>query len=166
MRFTTWAEYGMIVSVHLAHRHGTGPTSAREMAAREKLPADYVEQILMRLRRAGLVSSVRGAKGGYSLAREPARISAKDVIEAAENHTFEVNCDSHPVHPQRCGTSLSCSIRPLWRAVQYRVDDLLDSVSLADLMAPEDQVESLVGLVAGGGASAADAARDTEAAGA
>ena len=67
MRVTTWAEYGLLVSLHLARRVGQGPVAAREMAEKEKLPADYVEQILLRLRRAGLVEYVRGARGGYLL---------------------------------------------------------------------------------------------------
>src|SRR5438128_2397497 len=99
MRVTTWAEYGLIVSVNLARRAGQGPAgrggpvAARELAEQEKLPHDYVEQILLRLRRAGLVDSVRGAKGGYHLARPPQDISVKDVIEASEHVTFEVLCD-------------------------------------------------------------------------
>jgi Rrf2 family transcriptional regulator, iron-sulfur cluster assembly transcription factor len=65
MRVTTWTEYSLIISLHLAKRGGTGggPVAARELADLERLPADYVEQILLRLRRAGLVESVRGAKG-------------------------------------------------------------------------------------------------------
>ena len=93
MRVTTWAEYGLIVSVHLAHRAGEGPVAARELAEKERLPGDYVEQILLRLRRAGIVSSVRGARGGYLLARPPAEVTVKDVLDASEHGTFEVNCE-------------------------------------------------------------------------
>ena len=77
MRVTTWTEYSLIISIHLAKRgrKGSGPVAARELADTERLPADYVEQILLRLRRAGLVQSVRGAKGGYYLAKEPDAIS-------------------------------------------------------------------------------------------
>ena len=62
MRVTTWTEYSLIISLHLAKRGGTGggPVAARELADLERLPADYVGQILLRLRRAGLVESVRG----------------------------------------------------------------------------------------------------------
>src|SRR6266576_3675794 len=91
MRVTTWAEYGLIVSIHLARHAGKGPLAARELSEQERLPHDYVEQILLRLRRAGLVESVRGARGGYMLAREPRAVSVKDVIEASEHVTFEVN---------------------------------------------------------------------------
>ncbi len=102
MRITTWGEYGLIVSLGLARRAGEGPVAARELAEHEKLPHDYVEQILLRLRRAGLVESVRGAKGGYHLARAPHAITVKDVMDASEHVTFEVNCDLHPVDAQRC----------------------------------------------------------------
>lgn len=146
MRVTTWTEYSLIISLHLAKRGGTGPVAARELADAEKLPADYVEQILLRLRRAGLVESVRGAKGGYLLARNPAEISVRDVMTASEHQTFEVNCASHPVDAERCSPGSICSIRPVWHALQQRVDDLLGGISLADLMKEEAQVQELVGI--------------------
>lgn len=144
MRVTTWAEYGLIVALHLAKRGGDGPTPARDMAEREDLPADYVEQILLKLRRAGLVASVRGAKGGYHLARDPATITVRDVIEAAENRTFQVYCDAHRVNAQRCGPDGRCSIRPVWRELQRRIDDMLASVSLSDLQRDEAEVAALL----------------------
>lgn len=148
MRVTTWTEYSLIISLHLARR-GQGanaPVAARELADAERLPADYVEQILLRLRRAGLVESVRGAKGGYYLARDPAHISVRDVMTASEHQTFEVNCESHPVDAERCRPGGACSIRPVWVALQQRVDDLLASISLADLMKQEQQVQELVSI--------------------
>jgi len=144
VRVTTWAEYGLIVAAHLARRGSGMPVPARELAGDEGLPADYVEQILLKLRRAGIVRSVRGARGGYTLARSPEAISVRDVIEAAEHRTFQVNCDSHQVHPGRCGPGGDCAIRPVWRALQLRIDQLLDSVSLADLSRGEAAGEELV----------------------
>jgi len=104
MRVTTWTEYSLIISLHLAKRGrtGHGPVAARELADVERLPADYVEQILLRLRRAGLVESVRGAKGGYFLAKQPAAISVRDVMSASEHQTFEINCETHQVDAERC----------------------------------------------------------------
>src|SRR5947209_19163733 len=101
MRVTTWAEYGLIVSIHLARRAGQGPVVARGLAEQEKLPHDYVEQILLRLRRAGLVASVRGAKGGYPLARGSQAITGKDVIGASDRVNCQGNFDLHPVGPPR-----------------------------------------------------------------
>ena len=100
----------------------------------------------MRLRRAGLVESVRGAKGGYFLAKEPAAISVRDVMAASEHQTFEINCATHPVDDDRCNQGPTCSIRPVWHALQQRVDEFLASISLADLMKQETEVQELVGI--------------------
>ena len=146
MRVTTWAEYGLIVSVHLAHRTGEGPVAARELAEQERLPADYVEQILLRLRRSGIVTSVRGARGGYLLARPPADVTVKDVLDASEHGTFEVNCEVHPVDPVRCGGRAACSIRPVWHLLRQRIDDVLAGIRLSDLLGPEAEVREAIGL--------------------
>jgi len=148
MRVTTWTEYSLIIALHLAKRGaaGAGPVAAREIADVERLPGDYVEQILLRLRRAALVESVRGAKGGYRLARAPSEISVLQIMSASEHQTFEMNCESHQVDPERCHPASSCSIRPVWAALQQRVDELLSSISIADLMKQESQVQELVAI--------------------
>jgi Rrf2 family protein len=148
MRITTWTEYSLIISIHLAKcgAAGGGPVAAREIAEQERLPGDYVEQILLRLRRAGLVESVRGARGGYFLAKEPGAITMRDIMTASEHQTFEMNCASHPVDDERCSPGSPCSIRPVWQALQQRVDELLASISLMDLMQHETRVQELVAI--------------------
>ena len=146
MRITTLAEYGVICALHLARRAAEGPITGREIADVERLPADYVEQILLRLRRAGLVRSTRGARGGYALARAAEQISIRDVIEASETTTFDLHCVSHPVGEERCSSSHNCSIRPVWMLLQRKIDDVLGGVCLADLLVEESEVRSRVGL--------------------
>ncbi len=148
MRVTTWTEYSLIITLHLAKRHRAdgGRVAARELAEVERLPPDYVEQILLRLRRAGLVASVRGAKGGYRLARDPAEISVRDVMAASEHQTFEMNCELHQVDAERCSPGSACSIRPVWVALQQRVDEFLDGITLADLLREEPRVQELVAI--------------------
>lgn len=155
MRITTWTEYSLIITLHLARRgrSGTGPMAARELADSERLPPDYVEQILLRLRRAGLVESVRGAKGGYYLARSPAEITVRDVMAASEHQTFEVNCDSHPVSAERCSTDANCSIRPVWYGLQQRIDEFLSGITLADLLQDAAKVQEIVSLSSSGSAA-------------
>ena len=154
MRITTQAEYGLICALHLARRVSDGPVTGRDIAAGERLPGDYVEQIMLKLRRANIVASTRGAHGGYRLARAPEEITVREVIAAAEHSTFEVHCTSHPVEEARCASSHDCSIRPVWVMLQRRVDDVLDSVRLSDLLMQESDVRERVGLnrpiVAGG----------------
>jgi Rrf2 family protein len=147
VRITTLAEYGVICALHLARRLPDGPVTGRDIAARERLPVDYVEQILLRLRRAGLVQSTRGARGGYALARPADQISVRDVITASELTTFDLHCVSHPVEEERCSASHACSIRPVWMLLQRKIDDVLASVRLSDLLHEESEVRARVGLV-------------------
>ena len=148
MRVTTWTEYSLIITLHLAKRHRAdgGRVAARELAEAERLPPDYVEQILLRLRRADLVASVRGARGGYRLARDPAEISVRDVMAASEHQTFEMNCELHQVDAERCSPGSACSIRPVWVALQQRVDEFLEGITLADLLREEPRVQELVAI--------------------
>ncbi len=154
VRITTLAEYGVICALHLAKRSAEGPITGREIADVERLPPDYVEQILLRLRRAGLVRSTRGARGGYALARPATEISIRNVIEASEMQTFDLHCVSHPVEEERCSSSHNCSIRPVWMLLQQKIDDVLDGVRLADLLVEESEVRTRVGLAAVGTGSA------------
>jgi Rrf2 family protein len=146
VRITTLAEYGVICALHLARRATEGPITGRELAEAEQLPVDYVEQILGRLRRAGLVRSTRGAHGGYELAHPAATVTIRAVIEASEETTFDLHCVTHPVGEERCSSSHTCSIRPVWMLLQQRIDDVLDGVHLADLLESESVVRERVGL--------------------
>src|SRR5256714_9121277 len=87
IRITTWAEYGVICALNLAKRTDLGPVNGREIARQERLPADYVEQILLRLRRAGVITSTKGARGGYGLAPPPAGELRTEGIHAPELET-------------------------------------------------------------------------------
>jgi len=146
VRITTLAEYGVICALHLARRSGEGPVTGREIAETERLPVDYVEQILLRMRRAGIVKSTRGAHGGYALARSAQEVSVRDVIEASELQTFDLHCVSHPVEEERCSASHACSIRPVWMLLQQKIDAVLEGVRLSDLLHEESVVRTRVGL--------------------
>lgn len=146
MRITTLAEYGVICALHLAKRSDEGPVTGRDIAASERLPVDYVEQILLRLRRADIIKSTRGARGGYALARDASEITVRDVIAASELTTFDLHCVSHPVEEERCSAAHECSIRPVWLMLQQRIDEVLDGVRLSDLLHQERDVRARVGL--------------------
>ena len=110
------------------------------------MPVDYVEQILGRLRRAGLVRSTRGAHGGFELALPASEVSIRAVIEASESTTFDLHCVTHPVGEERCSSSHTCSIRPVWMLLQQRIDDVLEHVRLSDLLESESVVRTRMGL--------------------
>lgn len=152
MRISSWTEYSLIITLHLARRWANGEAGAHvaacDLAEAERLPSDYVEQILLRLRRAGVVESVRGARGGYHLAKDPSQVSVYDVMTASDKETFEVRCDTHPIHAERCAPGAQCSIRPVWQALRGRIDDLLQKLTLADLLHDEKRVRELVQVAA------------------
>ena len=100
----------------------------------------------LRLRRAGIVDSTRGARGGYVLARPASDITVKDVVAASELQTFDMHCTSSPLDEHRCADSTSCSIRPVWALLQAKIDEVLNGIRLADLLANEQTVRVRVKL--------------------
>src|SRR4051812_13511335 len=98
------------------------------------------------MRRAGLVRSTRGAHGGYELAKPANEVSMRAVIEASEATTFDLHCVTHPVGEERCSSSHTCSIRPVWVLLQQRIDAVLEGVLLSDLLEDESIVRTRVGL--------------------
>jgi Rrf2 family protein len=113
---------------YLASRYGEGPIRLRTVAEAEALPAKYLEQLVGRLRQAGLVKASRGARGGVMLARPPERITAREVIAVLEGSLAPVEClDSKNGHAEVCVP------HPLWHALFESVTRTLESFTLADL---------------------------------
>ena len=94
MMFSTKAEYGVRVMVELARRNGDAPVSLSEIAQHDSLPLAYLEHLVARLRKAGLVESRRGARGGYLLARPATDITMAEVVEALEGSIAPIECIS------------------------------------------------------------------------
>src|ERR1700684_3791227 len=94
MMFSTKAEYGARVMVELARRAGDDPIRRAEIADRDGLPLAYLEHLVARLRKAGLVDSRRGSRGGYMLARSPTEITMAEVVEALEGSIAPIECIS------------------------------------------------------------------------
>jgi Rrf2 family transcriptional regulator, cysteine metabolism repressor len=137
VHFSTRGEYGVRLMVELARHHGSGPASLTEMASHEALPRPYLEQLVSSLREAGLVTSTRGARGGYVLARAPEQIRMGEVIRALEGPIAPMVCASQePSHAGICGRTGFCNVNLLWVKVRDAITDALDSVTLADLAAP------------------------------
>ena len=135
--FSTKGEYGVRLMVQLGRHFGQGPASLAEIAAEEELPRAYLEQLVMSLRDAGLVTSTRGAHGGYELARPPAEIRMSDVLRALEGPLAPMICASDdPEHAIVCDRSSRCTVNVLWVRVRDAVAGALDSMTLADLVPP------------------------------
>ena len=120
--------------VQLARHYGTGPVSLAGVAAEEDLPRAYLEQLVVSLREAGLVTSTRGAHGGYELARAPEAIAMGEVLRALEGPIAPMICASDdPEHATTCDRSARCTVNVLWVRVRDAVTGALDSMTLADL---------------------------------
>lgn len=140
MMFSTKAEYGVRVMVHLA-RHGEGATiPLGSIADAEGLPLAYLEHLVQRLRRAELVESRRGAHGGYTLARSPEDITMAEVVQALEGEIAPIECitadaDGAVVCSREHGET-PCPTKLLWTRVQGSIVRTLTDMTLSDLVLP------------------------------
>jgi Rrf2 family protein len=131
------AHYGLRAMTELAKAYGRGPLSLAEIAEAERLPVGYLEQLAMPLRRAGLIEGTRGAHGGYRLARPPAAMTVGQVVRALEGEIAPVECLTVDYLAGTCVREPGCLSRPVWQRVKESVEQVLDSLSLADLSADE-----------------------------
>jgi Rrf2 family cysteine metabolism transcriptional repressor len=132
MRFTAREQTGLRAMIALARRYGQGPVALSEIARSQELPLPYLEQIAASLRRAGLLGSVRGAKGGYLLTRDPAEISISEVLSALEGQLVSLEC----LVPggSACGRESGCEVRCVWLRVQDCLQETLGGMMLADVL--------------------------------
>jgi Rrf2 family cysteine metabolism transcriptional repressor len=142
MMFSTKAEYGVRVMAHLARRADDSPVSLGSIAEAEGLPLAYLEHLVQRLRRAGLVDSRRGAHGGYSLARAAADVTMAEVVEALEGVIAPIECiTASPNGALVCAREGDpghdpCPTKLLWTRVQGSIVRTLSDLTLADLVQP------------------------------
>jgi Rrf2 family iron-sulfur cluster assembly transcriptional regulator len=136
-------EYGLRCMLQVAHHHGGADQSLTipQVALAEGLSTDYVAQLMRALRRGGLLTSTRGAGGGYKLAREASAITVWEVIEVLGGTFFpESFCEEHPGRRRDCVRSADCAVRALWQKVEATVRSLLAGITLADMQASEVDV--------------------------
>lgn len=131
MWISTKAQYGLRALVEVALDDRSRPVSLKTVAERQQLSQQYLEQLFGTLRRAGIVESVRGAQGGYRLARPAAEIDALEVVQLLEGGLAPVACLEEDLGCDRVG---HCSTESLWRKVDRAVREVLGSVSLQDLV--------------------------------
>jgi Rrf2 family protein len=139
MMFSTKAEYGVRVMVELARRAGEEPIPLAEIAAHDGLPLAYLEHLVARLRKAGLVDSRRGSHGGYLLARPAAEIRMAEVVEALEGSIAPIECiseaaDGSIVCAREASLDHVCPTKLLWTRVRFSIISTLRETTLADLL--------------------------------
>ena len=133
MKLSTKGRYSVTALYELAQHYGQGIVPLKTIAMSQGLSENYLEQLMGTMRKAGLVISTRGAQGGYELARPPQDITICDIITAAEGPIALVDClrdDEKAVH---CARASECVTRSVWERVCTSINDVLASITLADL---------------------------------
>ena len=131
MMLSTKGRYGIKAMVDIAHEYGTGRLSVSQLAEKQGVSEAYLEQLIASLKKAGLVTAVRGASGGYTLSRPPEEISVFEVLSALEKTTAIVDCVD--VRGTACENACSCSARTLWLKLQNRIDEVLKTTTIKDM---------------------------------
>lgn len=132
LRISKLADYGTVVMVYLA-KHTFELCNARDIALQTHLTVPTVSKILKRLTSAGLLTSVRGAAGGYQLRLPATEISVSQIIFAVEEHRGFTECS---LQPNDCSLQGFCTIQGNWRLISQAIETALDSVSLETLAKP------------------------------
>jgi Rrf2 family transcriptional regulator, cysteine metabolism repressor len=142
MKVSTKGDYGIRALIELAHRYGdVRPTQTSEIAARQRIPESYLEQLLTTLRRAGFIRSVRGPQGGHALIRDPRDLRIAEVIEALEGPIMPSDCLDDG---GACAKNGGCAQTGMWAAVRDAIMSVLDTTTIADL-AERDRAAQPVG---------------------
>lgn len=117
--------------LELALREGEGPVQLEKLSRVQKIPERYLSKIVQELRRCGLIRSVRGAHGGYLLARKPADIRVIEIVRCLDGSVAPTECVEDPA---LCNNAPGCVAREVWAEVNEAILDVLDTVTLEDLV--------------------------------
>jgi Rrf2 family protein len=139
MLFSTKAEYGVRLMIELGRQPGSTPISLNSVAEAENLPLSYLEHLVAKLRKAELVTSTRGAHGGYRLAKPAAEIRMDDVVQALEGQIAPMECfheapEGRVLCSHEDNSAGGCATKLLWTRVQNGVNKALAGTTLAELV--------------------------------
>ncbi|MCY0875844.1 MAG: Rrf2 family transcriptional regulator [Firmicutes bacterium] len=137
MKVSKRTEYGLRAVVRLAEHGGQhAPVPLREIAALEDIPEAFLDQIFGALRRIGVVSSVRGAGGGYQLAHAPEEISMGEIVRTLEGGMSPIGCvgDDGVLPADFCSRATHCHTRSVWVRLNSSIEQALNSITLADVL--------------------------------
>lgn len=143
LKFPLRVEYAIRALMDLAAQTGDGPVPARAIAERQRIPVRFLEHQLAALHKAGIVSSQRGAHGGYELARTAEDVRIADVIEVIEGPIAPMYC-LDPHEDERCSDDHRCGLQELWIRVDNAMRDVFTSTTLADLVARHRTLQPLL----------------------
>jgi Rrf2 family iron-sulfur cluster assembly transcriptional regulator len=143
MRLTTKGRFAVTAMIDLAMRNGEGPVTLANISDRQKISLSYLEQLFGKLRRKGLVSSVRGPGGGYNLARPTPEVSVADIIVAVDEPIDATQCGGK----ENCKDEQKCITHDLWTDLNKHIFDYLGAVKLSELVAKQTKKSSDVAVM-------------------
>ena len=131
MKLSTRGRYGIHAMYDLACRYNEGPQAVKAIAERQQISEAYLEQLFAPLRRDGLIKSVRGAQGGYTLAHPPEEITVGDVLRTLEGGLNLVDCLEEE---SACGKACACPSRVVWLKMRDGLNDIVNGITLRDMI--------------------------------
>jgi len=137
MKLSTKGKYGVRAVFEIARHFGRGPLTIKEIADRQGISFSYLEQILHKLGKAGVIESVRGPAGGYLLARKPAELTIGDIVRTLEGPIALSHC-LEPGESGDCNQADDCVARMVWAKVGAKIEEALDGISFDDLLHQQD----------------------------
>ena len=145
MKISTKGRYSVTALYELAQRYGEGPVSLKCVAQGQGLSENYLEQLMVPLRRAGIVQSIRGAQGGFMLAKSPAEITIGSIITTVEGPIAVVDCllAEAGAAEQMCDKACACVTRGIWEKVCDSISQVLENITLQTLLDNDDGKENI-----------------------
>ncbi len=141
MRISLKATYGIMASMDLAIQNGSAPVQSKTIARRQTIPVRFLEQVLHGMKQAGLVDSLRGAQGGYVLAKAPSEISLAEIVEALDG-SLTMPKQPKTAHRRISGrTTFDSLLRDIWTQVRQAELGVLSAVTLKDLVDRHQRLE-------------------------
>ncbi|HEY6259989.1 MAG TPA: Rrf2 family transcriptional regulator [Nitrospiraceae bacterium] len=140
MKVSLRATYGIMAAVDLAMHHGTVPVQAKSIARRQAIPARFLEQVLHGMKKAGLVSSLRGAQGGYVLSKKPSEVSIVEILEALDGPLLPMSGGEGQVQTRRLSKS-ELLLGKVWKQVYHAERQVLEAISVEDLAGQQRVLE-------------------------
>jgi len=138
MRLSTRARYGTRLMLELALNFEKGTVFLKDIAKKEEISEKYLSHLVIPLRASGLISSSRGAHGGYRLAKFPSQITLKEIVQTLEGGISCVECVENP---SVCPRVSKCATRSIWEKLDEKISDELSSVTLAHLMNSQKEID-------------------------
>ncbi len=139
MKLSTRGRYGLKAMFQLALHHGEGPIPLKQIAERQGLSENYLEQLFSTLKKDNLLSSVRGAQGGYMLSRSPEEITVGNILRSLEGNMAPSECVIDEEH--ECSREDSCVTKLVWIKIKDSIDEVIDSITLQDMLDDENKLK-------------------------